>query len=202
MTEIGVKFNCNWIKEKPLHTKWIKELNQWRDVLYNSKLIGAYENGIGYGNLSVRFNQQHFIISGTATGNYKQLSAKHYAKVTDYDLTENSLTSLGPIKASAESLTHAAVYEHDSNINAVIHIHHLGLWEKLINKVPTTNESIEYGTTAMAFEIFRLFDETNLSEQKIFVMAGHKEGIVAFGKNLSEAGKIILTELNKYQVDK
>jgi ribulose-5-phosphate 4-epimerase/fuculose-1-phosphate aldolase len=195
MSEAGLKFHCNWIQEKPISNNLLKELNAWRDKLYESGLIGVYDNGIGYGNISIRHEQTHFIITGTATGQYKKLSPKHYTKVTEYDLIKNSLTSVGPIKASSESLTHAVIYDYDKNINAVIHVHHLGLWRKLMNKVPTTDTSVEYGTTAMANEIIRLFKETHLSQKKILVMAGHEEGIVCFGKNLNEAGSVILEKL-------
>ena len=44
----------------------------------------------------------------------------------------------------------------------------------------------------MAIEIKRLFGETNLKETKILVMGGHEEGVVAFGKNIDEAGKILM----------
>jgi L-ribulose-5-phosphate 4-epimerase len=195
MNESGIKFNCNWIKEKPLDIRFLKELNAWRDQLYALGFIGVYPDGIGYGNISIRFGRKKFIITGAATGKYKKLSAKHYTQVTGYDLSTNSLTTTGPIKASSESLTHAVIYECDKNINAVIHIHHSGLWKKLMNKAPTT-DTIDYGTTALAHEIVRLFKQTKLAEQKIIVMAGHPEGIVCFGNNLAEAGEKIVDELN------
>ena len=195
MSEIGLKFHCNWIQEEPMGAKFLEELNLWRDKLYDAGLIGVYPNGIGYGNVSIRCEQNHFVITGTATGQYKKLVPEHYTKVTEYNLLKNSLTTVGPIKASSESLTHAVIYECDKNANAVIHVHHLGLWKRLIYKVPTTNKTVEYGTPAMANEVIRLFKETNLSEERILVMAGHEEGIVAFGKNLAEAGDKILGEL-------
>ncbi len=70
------------------------------------------------------------------------------------------------------------------------------LWKKSLNTLPATKPNIEYGTTAMTREIQRLFRETNLSEQKIFAMGGHEEGIVAFGKDLDEARNIIFYQIN------
>ena len=198
MSEIGLKFNYNWIKEKPLDWEYLSELDKWRTKLYEYGLIGVYENGIGYGNISVRFGHNNFIITGTATGHIRELKPEHYTKVTEYDLSKNTLTTEGPIKASSESLTHAVIYEYDKNINAVIHVHHLGLWNKLLDKFPTTNKTVEYGTTAMANEIIRLFNQTNLLEQKILVMAGHEEGIVCFGKNTEDAGERLLNAFNIY----
>jgi len=49
-----------------------------------------------------------------------------------------------------------------------------------------------YGTTEMANEIKRLFIEANVKAEKIIAMAGHKEGLIAFGKTLDEAGEILL----------
>jgi len=43
----------------------------------------------------------------------------------------------------------------------------------------------------MAFEIFRLFRETNVCDTGIFVMGGHKEGIVSFGKIWMRQGGIL-----------
>ncbi len=197
MKETGViKFNCNWIKEKPLNPDLIVELNFWRAKMFDLGFIGVYENGIGYGNMSIRFQGSQFIITGSATGKLNMLTNEHYTKVVEYDLEKNSLTAIGPIIASSESLTHAVIYEYDNNINAVIHIHNMDLWEKLMHKVPTTKKSVEYGTPAMAKEIIRLFDETNLKSQKTLVMAGHEEGIISFGKDLNEAGDLILKVYN------
>jgi len=197
MKETGViKFNCNWIKENPLDSELLRDLNLWRDKMFELGFIGVTEEGIGYGNMSVRFRENQFIITGSATGKLKKLGIEHYTKVVDYDLEKNSLTAIGPILASSESLTHAVIYEHDKNVNAVIHIHNLFLWKKLMDKIPSTNKNVEYGTPAMAKEIIRLFDQTDLKNKKILVMAGHEEGIISFGKNLNEAGNLLLKALN------
>jgi ribulose-5-phosphate 4-epimerase/fuculose-1-phosphate aldolase len=193
MDEKGyIKFQCNWIKTEPVENKLIEEIVLCRNKLYKLGLIGAYSNGIGFGNLSIRLANNIFIITGTSTGQIANLNNNHFTKVTGYNFMKNSLTCEGPVKASSESLTHAAVYESDNFANAVIHIHNKSLWEKLLNVLPATSPEIEYGTPAMAEEVKRLFKETDLIEKKIFVMAGHEEGIVSFGRNLEEAFKTIL----------
>jgi ribulose-5-phosphate 4-epimerase/fuculose-1-phosphate aldolase len=188
----SIKFNCNWIVAEPVDEKTIIEINLWRNILFNHKLIGAYPNGIGYGNISIRLTDKEFLISGTSTGHLETLTNQHYSKVIAYNFAENSVTCEGPVKASAESLTHAAVYEMDPGVQAIIHIHNKQMWDELIDKVPTTSSSVEYGTPQMALEIKRLFNSTNLIEQKILVMAGHEEGVISFGKDPEEAGDIIL----------
>nr|MCK4930112.1 class II aldolase/adducin family protein [Nanoarchaeota archaeon] len=188
-----IKFNCKWIKSEPLPFEQLREINKWRDKLYNLGLIGVYDNGIGFGNISIRLNNsEQVIITGSSTGGIKRLNEQHYTTVVDFDLEKNSLTCKGPIKASSESLTHAVIYQADPKIRGIIHAHNLDLWEKLINKIPTTAKDVKYGTPEMAKEVIRLFNETKVRNKKIFVMGGHKEGIFSFGKDLDEAGKILL----------
>jgi L-ribulose-5-phosphate 4-epimerase len=196
MQEEGViKFNSTWIKEVPLDFELIKELNEWRNKLYQAHLVGMNKDGIGYGNISIRFKQNSFIITGSSTGKFERLNNFHYTRVTAFDLDKNSLTTVGPIIASSESLTHAMIYENQKNVNAVMHVHHHKLWKKLLLTLPSTNKEVEYGTPAMAREILRLFKESNLAEEKIFAMGGHEDGVVSFGKDLEEAGEIIFDKL-------
>ena len=191
MDEGYIKFNCNWIKAAPCSTLTIEEINSWRDRLYNRGLIGAYPNGIGFGNISIRSDNNTFIITGSATGILEKLNKDHYVKVNEYDFLQNSLTCTGPIKASSESLTHAVIYENSPETQAVIHIHNLNMWEKYIHKEPTTRSNVSYGTLEMACEIKRLFKETDVALKKFIVMAGHEEGILVFGSSLDEAGKVL-----------
>jgi len=192
MDEGYIKFKCHWINAKPIPLIRLREINKWRNKLYRRGLIGAYNNGVGFGNISMRCKNNNFIITGSATGNFHKLTEKHYVLVNDYDLAKNSLTCQGPIKASSESLSHAVIYECSLKTNAVIHIHNLKMWKKLVDRVPTTNKNIPYGTPAMAKEIKRLFREAKVNDKKIIAMGGHKEGIISFGKTLAEAGNILL----------
>jgi hypothetical protein len=61
------------------------------------------------------------------------------------------------------------------------------LWTALLQKVPTTPEKVEYGTPEMAYAVRGLFDNTDVLKKKIFVMAGHEGGVVAFGRDLQSA---------------
>ena len=195
MDEGYIKFNCERIPSDDIPLDKVAALNIWRELMYNKGLIGMYPDGIGFGNISIRCNENTFLISGTATGGIADLDKSHYALVTDYNLQTNSLICKGPINASSESLTHALIYECSPSTNAVIHIHNLALWNQLMHKVPTSNEHVPYGTPEMANEIKRLFEETNLCNEKIIVMGGHEEGIISFGKNLEEAVNVLLEKL-------
>lgn len=195
MDEGYIKFDCNWILSNDIPLDKVASLNVWRDIMYKKGLIGVYADGIGFGNISMRCDEKTFLISGSATGALSILNESHYSLVTEYNLSTNSLTCIGPIKASSESLTHALIYECSAATNAVIHIHNLELWNRLMYQVPTSSEAIPYGTPEMANEIKRLFDETTLSKEKILVMGGHREGIISFGKDLAEAGNILINKL-------
>lgn len=192
ITEEGyTKYNCIFKKTKPVNKDKIKTLNKYRQKLYELKLIGAYENKVGYGNVSIK-DKKNIIISGSTTGNYKKLNENHYSIITNYNIKKNQLECRGNIKASSESLTHAAIYECSPNIGAVIHIHNLKMWEKHKDKLPTTSEFATYGTPELAIEIQRLFYHDKFKEKQIAVLGGHKQGLIAYGKTIEEAYKIIL----------
>ena len=195
MDEGYIKFNCNWILSNDIPLDKVAELNMWREIMYDKGWIGLYPDGIGFGNISMRCNEKTFLISGTATGGLPTLTKSHYSLVTNYDLSTNTVTCMGPVKASSESLTHALIYECSAATNAVIHIHNLDLWNRLLHHAPTSSENISYGTAEMANEIKRLFAETALRKEKIIVMGGHQEGIISFGRDLEEAGSILIDRL-------
>jgi ribulose-5-phosphate 4-epimerase/fuculose-1-phosphate aldolase len=195
MEEGYIKFNCNWIEGEGSYDEIVARINPVREKLYALGLIGVLPDGIGFGNISVRIKGMEFLITGSSTGGIKQLSRNHYSRVTEYDIRKNRLTCIGPIKASSESLTHAMIYECSPETNAVIHIHSNELWNKLIHKVPTTSEDAPYGTAEIADEIRKLFDKKEVLKEKIIVMGGHSDGILAFGKDIDEAMSIILKNI-------
>ncbi|MDJ0531326.1 MAG: class II aldolase/adducin family protein [Xenococcaceae cyanobacterium MO_207.B15] len=194
-----IKYQCYWTNQPSVSSEEIKQLNFWRERLYKLGLIGIYPNGVGFGNISIRHNNT-IIISGTQTGGISNLTTQHYTRVTDFDWEKNTVTCVGEIQASSETLTHGAIYTADPEVNGVIHVHHLPLWQKLMDKVPTTNRNCAYGTPEMAREIIRLCQETESKNQQIIVMSGHKEGIITFGKDLEEAGKILLDFYAEYKL--
>lgn len=189
MSQEGViKYSCNWIKTSPLEFEQFEAINYWRNCLYQIGLIGIYDDGLGYGNISIRSGGEQFIITGSATGKIETLTREHYTRVTAYNLEANSLNAEGPIVASSESLTHAAIYKSDKSVNAVFHGHHVGLWQQYLHKLPTSDMSVEYGTLSMAHEIIRLFSETDMPNKRIMIMGGHQDGVISFGRTLDEAG--------------
>ncbi|MGE0088515.1 MAG: class II aldolase/adducin family protein [Bacteroidales bacterium] len=185
-----IKFNLQWEKKSvDFPGTIISELNIFRTKLFDFGLIGMYPNGIGFGNISSRIaNTDQFIISGSATGQLRTLTKEHFSLVTGFEIEKNTVICQGQIAASSESMSHAALYKSNQNINAVVHVHHKKLWEKYLNNLPATPKNAEYGTPKMANEIKKL---AHVSEG-IIIMGGHEEGIVSFGITLEEATNKII----------
>jgi len=189
-----IKFNIDWEKKEfVFKDDDFTNINSFRTKLFDLGLIGAYPNGIGFGNISIRSLHKELIISGSATGNIKDLKKEHYALVKSYDINNNYVNCVGSSKASSESLSHAAVYESNPKINAVIHTHHLEMWEKYLNILPTTNEKVEFGTPEMANEIKKIAK----GDSGIIIMGGHKEGILSFANTLNQAHEVLLKYYKK-----
>jgi hypothetical protein len=47
----------------------------------------------------------------------------------------------------------------------------------------------------MAREVARLYRESPLAERQILAMAGHPDGVIAFGRSVDEAGQVLMTYL-------
>lgn len=161
-------------------------------------LIGAYENGVGFGNISQRIGSTNkFYITGSATGEIPVLEPGHYVRVDACNFTDNAVRCTGPLKASSESLTHAAIYQIDQGTNSVVHVHNMDLWESLKDIVPTTRPEFEYGTPDLALDVFRLFKETDVIEKRIIVMGGDPSGIIAFGNDMDEAINVLMSYIGE-----
>jgi L-ribulose-5-phosphate 4-epimerase len=165
-----------------------EELNAARQELRGMALLGVDESGIGFGNVSMRDGVTNsFYITGSGTGALPSLSLADYAKVIAWDFERNWLRYEGWAIASAESLTHAAVYAMAAEVRVVAHGHDGNSWRNLRERGVATGPEVPYGTPEMAREVQRLFRETDVCTRRIFAMAGHKDGIVAFGRDFREA---------------
>lgn len=176
----------------------VANLNLWRARLRDLDMIGAYREGelagVGYGNLSVRTGKG-FLITATRTGQLVTLTAREYCEVSAFDLEGNRVLYTAEdsgVSPSAECMTHGVLYATDPGIGAVIHVHHRALWTRLLDRWPTTLRSVEYGTPQMGRELARLYTESELPCLRVAVMGGHEDGVIAFGRDLQEAGASLL----------
>lgn len=165
-----------------------EKLNACRQELRRLGLIGVDESGVGFGNVSLREGATDaFYITGSGTGALSALTLQDYAKVVAWDFERNWLRYEGRVIASAESLTHAAVYSMDAEVRVVAHGHDRCLWQGLRERGSATGPNVPYGTPEMAREVQRLFRETDVGRTKLFAMAGHADGIVVFGQDFRQA---------------
>jgi len=174
-----------------------EQLEALRTRLFTLGLIGE-KDGIGYGNLSMRDNRsKSFFITATQTGRKHTLSREYYTYISDYDFSTFKVISQGIHKPSSEALSHAMIYAIDDRITTVIHIHSLALWKfmKSKNNLATT---AEYGTAKMAEEIAELYNNLDPMKNNAFVMKGHEEGIITFGRSVEEAELKLYTILQEY----
>lgn len=189
---------------RPAHA--FEELRHWRQRFYQLRLIGQepgrYDDA-GYGNVSCRVppfvdapHRKQFLITGTQTGAQGPLAEFGYALVREYYVRENRLVSAGPIKPSAESLTHGMIYDLFPTARWVFHAHCPEIWEASVRLgIPTTHVDVPYGTPEMAQEVARLRDTVGLDE-RILAMGGHEDGVITFGETANDAGHVMVRYLS------
>jgi ribulose-5-phosphate 4-epimerase/fuculose-1-phosphate aldolase len=193
-----IKFNYNLKLSKPLESSEYIDLEKWRVIFFKMKLIGEYQKEkVGYGNLSKKINPQsdQFIITGTQTGKYPNLTGSQYTQILKCNLKKMSVEVKGPIAPSSETLTHHAIYSTSNQINAIFHIHDSILWKYMIKEeMEATSTNVSYGTEKMGEEALKCIANKNSG---IFVMKGHQDGVIAYGSSCEQAGKIILEIFKK-----
>lgn len=163
------------------------DLEVLRCRLFALGLIGETPDGIGYGNLSFRNKgERSFTITATQTGKQPRLKPNEYIRITDYNFDTFTVFSEGEFKPSSEALSHAMIYDIHPDIQAVIHVHSAALWQMMItnNALATT---AEYGTAEMVSEIAALYQSCNPFEHNAFVMKGHENGMITFGRSIEQA---------------
>ena len=177
--------------------KEYETLEALRSRLFTLGLIGV-QDGIGYGNISSREESKNsFFITATQTGELTDLTSEHYTNISSYDFTNFSVTSQGKHQPSSEALSHAMIYEISPEIGAVIHIHSKALWN-FMKKENSLYTEAEYGTIKMVQEIASLYKNKNPFDDNIFVMKGHEDGIIAFGKSIKDAELKLYTKIQEY----
>ena len=191
-----IKFDLDWqysddLAQYNIDDTQVSDLIRIKRILQSKGMIGGFDNGINFGNVSKRISGNSFLISGTQTGCIDNIGLSHFALVSECNINRNYIKCYGSVRASSESMTHFAVYDTASQAGAIIHVHSENLWTKLIDKVPTTNRTAEFGTPEIALEIQRLIVENSLGESGIIIMGGHPDGIITFGKDIDQAYSIL-----------
>lgn len=181
-----VKYQVVHLNGGMVPNSFLSDLDKFRTKLFDLGLIGVYPDGIGFGNVSIKHNDG-CIISGTATGAARVLGISGYCYVRNFNLQRNSVLTEGPVNASSEAMTHCAIYKANPQVQCVLHIHNRKLWEDLLSQgCKSTPADIPYGTPQMAQSIAEFVSAADLPDG-LLVMAGHEEGIVAYGETILKA---------------
>lgn len=171
----------------------VADLFTWRRRLRDLELIGEDAQGLGYGNMSIRwFASPRFLITGSQCSGLLDVDQRHFASVEVIDLDRNSLRSKGETPPSSEALTHAALYQSRASIRAVVHVHSHVIWSAWKDRLPTTREDVAYGTPEMAYEMIRLQKRSAIADKGVVVMGGHQDGVIAFAASVADAAGEIL----------
>jgi len=180
--------------EPPSHPCW-PQLEGWRQILRHLELVGQAEDryqGLAYGNVSMRTGNGGFLISGTQTSGAARLAPTDYCQVESWDLRSNRIHAAGLVRPSSEALSHAALYQARPEIGSVVHVHCPELWRKLIDgslPLPATPADVPYGTPALALS---LLDLVLNGHGPVLGLAGHEDGLIAFGAAPATAASALL----------
>lgn len=193
-----IKFQLDFSPQPALSAADVAQISSWRAIMLQLGMLGQtpqrYDN-YGFGNISQRFSADNrFIISGTQTGGIVQMRAADYALVTLCQPEQNRIVAVGETRPSSEAMTHGQLYQLSGDINFVIHAHCPQIWQLAdALGLAQTRAEVPYGTVAMAQEVARLFSATNVLQQGVFTMAGHEDGVVAFGRSADQAAQRLIS---------
>lgn len=196
-----VKFRFEMTAASAVAAPCLPGLGAWRSVLRRLGLLGRDPErygGYGFGNVSHRIvaGVPGFYVSASQTGHLERLGPGDWVEVLECDPERNYLRARGLASPSAEAMTHAAVYAQDPRIGCVLHGHSPEIFAAAGRLgLPRTAADVPYGTPAMAREVARLFRDSPVSRQGLFVMGGHEDGVVAFGRGAAEAGRRLVAVL-------
>jgi len=200
LNEGVIKFNISNRQKTPaLDQKIWQDLEYNRNKLHKLKLIGFDEKlKLGYGNISMRYKENKFIITASQTGHLDNLNGNHYLIINDVNFRENSASCKGPALPSSETLTHAACYYYNKNINLVAHIHSKKIWEYLLSKdCLSTPKEAEYGSFLLYNEIIKIMKDNNIPDPAVIVMKGHEDGVIFAGSSITDTINKIIEVYNE-----
>jgi hypothetical protein len=196
--EGNIKYSASHTMRPAAEVPLWKDLNDMRTRLHDLGLVGVHEDGIAYGNVSIRLTGNEFLISGTSTGAVRELDPGGYCAVLSVDIANNHIVSAGPLHASSESMTHGSIYQSCPGANCVIHIHNRRIFDGMIgDHCLSTPRDAEYGTPEIARAIADCVKRAGIPECSI-VLAGHDEGVMSYAPSIKGAFNVVLDLYNKY----
>jgi ribulose-5-phosphate 4-epimerase/fuculose-1-phosphate aldolase len=199
-----VKYTSEHIQAGAISHPLLDALNNARTRLYDLGVIGMYESGIGFGNVSIRVTGNEFLISGTSTGGIRELTPNEYCLVRSCDIEGNRVRSFGPTQASSESMSHGALYIACPKAASVFHIHSRPIFEGMLrDNLLSTPKDAAYGTPEMARAISAAVANEAKTSGKNYgqiVLAGHDEGVITWGVSVDEALDLVIKLYDTYNI--
>jgi len=194
-TEGYIKFSVHLTETDIQAPGALKELNAVRTALFDIGMIGILPENVGFGNVSIQeAGSDVFFISGTATGGKRILDFRDYCRVDTCSVERNEVYCSGHIRASAETLSHDAVYQANTAIRCVIHVHHKPFFRALLKSdCLATSANAAYGTPEMAMDIEQLV-KAHTDPYGILVMTGHEDGVIAWGRTVEETYDVLMNQ--------
>lgn len=187
------------LNRTPLHEEpEIRQLIVWRDILYRLDLVGQDSlrySGLGFGNLSVRSLRKPdaFVVTGSQTGGIERLSEMHFCRVTSWKFESPEVWAEGLTSPSSESLTHAAIYESEKRVGAVIHVHCPEIWHQADTiGLAVSDPAAGCGSSALALEMRSMMATLKPADGGIWILGGHEDGVIAFGTDLMQTGLLVM----------
>lgn len=188
-----VKYSLEFKKTEPISSTCKDKIESIREDMYALNLIGAYDDGIGFGNISLKMdNSDKFVITGTQTGHLERLHVEDYSMVERVDFDTFTTYASGACRPSSEAITHACIYALDKKVKAIIHVHNEKLWKYMLEHDYVSTSDVEYGSLEMTKDIQQIYSSLDALENCSFVMRGHFEGVFVFAKSLQEAQKHLM----------
>jgi hypothetical protein len=176
----------------------ISALETVRSDLFALGLIGRDPrryDGLGYGNVSCRAGSG-FVISGTQTGHLPVLADNQYVTAYGWDIPRFALWSCGSVQPSSEAMTHAMLYDALPDAGAILHVHAPEIWHRLrLSGFPQTPPEAGYGSPAMVSAVAALAIRHGWRDEGVMVMAGHQDGLIAFGADLAGGHRLLMTAM-------
>lgn len=199
-----IKFNLAHADAPALPVEETAQLRAWFPILHQTGLLGQEAkryDGYAWGNISMR-TKAGFIITCTQTSGKELLGAEDFTLVTHFDIGDNALQSRGPCQPSSEAMTHGMVYESLATVGAVFHAHSPAIWQQANQLgLAVTDPKVEYGTPEMAKAVALLLEKQRFSEDIVFCMGGHEDGVVACADTPQHAGMLLINTLvSAYQL--
>lgn len=79
-----------------------------------------------------------------------------------------------------------------------MHLHSPDIFHHALSlNLPQTDPDAAYGTPEMASEIQKMALAGDVSKPGLLVMAGHQDGILAYGPTVEATGELVMTALDK-----